>query len=509
MVKTRSSESKTAKSPRPPVVTLLGHVDHGKTSILDAIRETNVTAKEIGSMTQHIGAYQIEHKGKKITFIDTPGHEAFTQMRARGGQVCDIVILVVAANDGVKSQTRESIAHAKTAKVPIIVAINKIDLSSADPDKVKEQLVEEGVVVEDFGGDAVCVEISATKKKGLDTLLEMILLVAEMQELKSKPTAPLKGVVIESSLDAKKGPLATILVKEGTLKTGQEIVAGIVGGKVKLMTNDRGKKVAAAGPGMPVEVLGFKDILRVGDEVADKSAQKEKQKGEEEEKVVKLSEFYQKSEDSKVRVLNLVLKSDTQGTLEAIQNSLLKLETEEFQIRIIHAATGDITESDILLASVAKGIIIGFNIGISRDTEYLALCSKVEVRCYNLIFELIEDVAKALKGLLEEKEETCKGRAEVLKLFPLPSGDIVLGAAVTGGKLKVGCRVEILRESEPARSAESTASAGGEQPVYKGAIKNLKHGKDVINEAKCDTECGILLKPQFKDAKIGDIVNVL
>lgn len=508
MPKQKESKRTKMEVTRPPVVTVLGHVDHGKTSILDAIRQTSVTAKEVGSMTQHTGAYQVEHKGKKITFIDTPGHEVFTQMRARGGRVCDLVVLVVAANDGVKPQTKESIAHAKAAKVPIIVAINKIDLPSANPDRVKEQLVEEGVIVEDLGGDTVCVETSALKKKGLDNLLEMILLVAEMQELKADPKAPFLGVVIESSLEAKKGPMATILIKEGTLKIGQGVVTGTAEGKVKLMVDEWRKAQKTAGPGTPVEVLGFKEVPGIGEEVAD-AARKGELLKKAAEKPVTLSEFYQKSEDSKVKVLNLVLKSDVQGTLEAIQASLLKLETEEFQIRIIHAATGDITESDVLLAAAAKGVIIGFDVNVNRDTGYLAKCSGVEVRRYDLIFDLVEEVGKALKGLLKEEKEVCKGRAEILKLFPLPSGDVVLGAAVTGGTLKVGCRVEILRE--PARSAEGTTSAGGgeEAPVYKGKIKNLKHGKEVIEEAKCNTECGILLKPQFREVKIGDILIVL
>ncbi|MCG2686031.1 translation initiation factor IF-2 [Candidatus Parcubacteria bacterium] len=511
----------------------MGHVDHGKTSLLDAIRETNVTAKEFGGITQHIGAYQVETSHKnKITFVDTPGHEAFTAMRARGGQVADIVILVVAADEGVKPQTIEAINHAKAAAVPMIVAINKMDLPNADVAKVKQQLAEAEVAVEGWGGEVVCVEVSAKKKQNLEALLEMIGLVAEMGELKGDPQARFEGVVIESQLDPKKGPVATILVRDGTLKIGDEILGGSVAGKVKAMTDDRGERLKTAGPSVPVEVLGFKEVpeagsvLRVGvphSEVPEPKA----------EPGVTLAKLREEPGAAEAKVLNLVIKSDTVGTLEAVRVSLLKLDTEDVRLKILHAATGDVSESDVLLASVGRGIVVAFNVQVPGAAKFLARTQQVQIRTYQIIYKLIEDVEKALLGVLEEEEEQVKGRAEVLKLFPLPSGDVVLGVQVTGGALRPGNRIAVWRDqpsdsegeagvdevsekvSKPTKgvSKVSESDVAKEEkevePIYRGRIKKLKHGKEEAKVAGKDTECGILLKPQFKEVKKGDILEVV
>lgn len=483
------------KSPRPPVVTVMGHVDHGKTSLLSAIKEQDLTRKEFGGISQHIGAYQIKFKiknskfkvaeGKTITFIDTPGHAAFTQMRARGAKVTDIVILVVAANEGVKPQTKEALDHARAANVPIIVAINKIDLENADVEQVKKDLVEVGLVPEDWGGDTVTVEVSAKTKEGLGGLLEMILLVAEMQELTADVSAPFKGVVIESSLNSRRGPVATVLIKEGTLKIGEEVVSGSSSGKIKAMVDDKGQQTKEAGPSAPVEILGLDEVPEVGSEIASPS---QIQAPPPQQKVGFKSEPLNIVEGT--GVLSLVLKSDVEGTLEAISAALKKLENEEQKINILHAATGDVNESDILLAQASQALIFGFNVKASSDIKHLAATSNIEIRLYNIIYELLEDAEKALKGLLEEKkQEGTKGQAEIIKLFKLPhSGEVIIGAKITTGVVKVGDQVEVIRDGET---------------VHTGKIKSIGVESAHKKSASEGAEAGILIRPQFK-FKVGD-----
>jgi translation initiation factor IF-2 len=462
---------------RPPVVTVMGHVDHGKTSLLSAIKDVDLTRKEFGGISQHIGAYQVNLPA--ITFIDTPGHAAFTQMRARGAEVTDIIVLVVAADEGVKAQTKEALAHARAAEVPIIVAINKIDLPNANIEKTKKELVDVGLVPEDLGGDTVTVAVSAKTKKGLDQLLEMILLVAEMEELTADPNAPFAGVVIESKLDARRGPVATVLVKNGTLKVGDEVFAGETSGKVKAMINDRGQRVKEAGPSTPVEILGLGGVPTVGAEistgrvaatpwVAPKNG---------------LAKGQQLQGD--VRVLNLVLKSDVEGTLEAIRSAI-----QQSTINFIHAATGEINESDVLLAQASDALILGFNVKISPDIKHLAKISGVEVHTYNIIYELLEDVEKALQGLLEKKEEKdVRGEGEIIKLFTLPkSGDVVCGTRLDYGQIKVGDPINVLRSGEV---------------VHSGKVKSLSIESQEKKKVTAGVNVGILIKPQF-EFKVGD-----
>ncbi|HBM81215.1 MAG TPA: translation initiation factor IF-2, partial [Clostridiaceae bacterium] len=398
---------------RPPVVTIMGHVDHGKTSLLDCIRKTHVTLTEAGGITQHIGAYTVNIKGNKITFLDTPGHEAFTSMRARGAMATDVAVLVVAADDGVMPQTVEAINHAKAADVPIVVAINKIDKNNANPDKVKQELTEYGLVAEDWGGDTICVPVSAKTKQGIDTLLEMILLVAEMQELKANPNRPAKGIVIESKLDKGRGPVATVLVKNGTLKVGDPMVAGFTYGKVRAMFNDKGKSVREAGPSIPVEVLGFNEIPDAGDimyVIGDEKAAKQivqKRVDENRNKMindtnrVSLENLFSQIEEGKVKELDIIIKADVQGSVEALEQSLLKLSNENVKIKVIHGGVGAITESDVILASASNAVIIGFSVRPETKARELAEKEKVDIKTYRIIYEAINDVEAAMKGMLE------------------------------------------------------------------------------------------------------------
>lgn len=491
--------SKKNLQARPPIVTVMGHVDHGKTTLLSAIKDVDLTRKEFGGISQHIGAYQVKFKikneklkiaeEKTVTFIDTPGHQAFTQMRVRGAQVTDIVVLVVAADEGVKPQTKEALDHARAANVPIIVAINKIDLPKADIEKTKKDLVEVGLVPEERGGDTVTVEVSAKTKKNLDQLLEMILLVAEMQELKADPTAPFEGVVIESQLDAKRGPVATILVKNGTLRVGDEVFSGRTSGKVKAMIGDKGQRIKEAGPSTPVEVLGLSGVPEVGSGI---SSRPPVEPPPEPRKNKLQSEALQYVEGT--RVLNIVLKSDVEGTLEAIRSALQKLETSNQKTKFIHAATGDISESDVLLAQASGALILGFNVRISPDIKHLAKTSGVAVRLYNVIYELLEDTEKALQGLLERKEEKdVKGEGEIIKLFTLPeSGDVIAGTRITYGSIRVGDKVNLVRDGEV---------------VHSGKVKSLQVKTKEKRQVSEGVEVGILIKPQFK-FKVGDKLAV-
>lgn len=488
---------------RPPVVTVMGHVDHGKTRLLDAIRKTNVMAGEAGGITQHIGAYQVESNGHKITFLDTPGHEAFTAMRARGAQVTDIAILVVAADDGVMPQTLEAINHARAAGVPIVVAINKIDKPDANPDRVKQQLAEVGLVVEEWGGDTVSVEVSARENKGISKLLENLLVVTEMEELKADPHRPAEGVVIEANMDKTKGPLATVLVHNGTLRVGDIIVVGDIWGKIKAMFNSEGKQVRRAEPSTPVEILGLGVVPPVGDNfiaVAGEPQARalvEKRKSEAAQKqgsarAVSLTNLMEQVSAGKVKELNVILKADVQGSIEPIKNSLEQLTTDELKVRVLHSGTGVITENDVMLALASSGIIIGFNTDAEAGAKRLAEREGISIRNYNVIYNLVDDVAKALKGLLTpSRVEVIMGRAEVRAVFPTSKKQKAAGVYVTEGKISRGSSLRVKRKNEIVK--ESTA-------------ESLRRFKEDVTEAAAGYECGVVVK-DFDEFQVGDILE--
>lgn len=488
---------------RPPVVTVLGHVDHGKTSLLDAIRHASVTAGEFGGITQHIGAYQVTLNDKVITFIDTPGHAAFTAMRARGAQVTDIAILVVAADDGVMPQTREAIDHAKAAGVPIIVALNKIDRPEANPDRIKQQLAEHELVPEDWGGDTMVVPVSATEKTGLDDLLEAILLHAEMLELTADPAAEPKGVVIESRLEKGKGAIATVLVQNGTLKAGAAVVIGSTHGKIRSMTDEKGQRVPKAGPGTPVEISGLANVPNAGDtlaaaadERAARQVAEQRQTRERDERLVALSrvsldDLYRKLSEGETKELAVLLKCDVDGSAEAIRQSLADLGTKEVAVNVVQSAVGTVGENDVLLASASKAIIIAFNVRVEKEAYVAAERERVEIRQYNIIYELLDDVRKAMAGLLEpEKKEEVTGHAEVRALFKTPSG-IVAGCYVTDGKMQRGTFARVLRNK---------------QQVFQGRLDSLRHFKDDVREMAAGFECGIQFD-SFNDIQEGDVIE--
>ncbi len=482
---------------RPPIVTVMGHVDHGKTSILDAFRKTNVTAKEFGGITQHIGAYQIEHNSKKITFIDTPGHAAFSQMRSRGGKVADIVILVVAADAGVQAQTKEAIAHAKASGGTIVVAINKIDLPAADAQKAKQQLAQEDILVEDWGGNIVAVEVSAKTGKGLTELLDVIQLIADMQEIKARPEGALEAIIIEAKMDKKKGALVNVIVKDGTLKVGDEVYASGKSAKIKSLMNDRGQILKQALPGDPVEILGFKDIPSVGDTIVLKGSG--------------LEEFSESTDKIEIvgkntkKTINLILKADTSGTLEAVKSTLSNLVTSnvnaDYSIKFLLTSTGEISDSDVLLAQSTHGLIVGFNLKVAPSIDDLAESKGVFVKVYKTIYELVDDVKDILEGKAVSDEQKIKGRAVIQKLFKLPSGDMVLGCKVLAGSLKNTSRISIYSKNPSELGSEDI-------PLYSGNIKTLKRGRDDINVVGKDNECGVLLKPDFLEAKEGYFIEV-
>jgi translation initiation factor IF-2 len=493
-----------ALKPRPPVVTVLGHVDHGKTSLLDAIRQTNVTAQEAGGITQHIGAYQVELGGRKITFIDTPGHEAFTAMRARGAQVTDIAVLVVAADDGVMPQTVEAINHARAAKVPIVVAINKIDKANAQPDRVKQELAQQGLVPEEWGGDTVTVEISALRKQGIQELLEMILLVADMRELKANPDRAAKGTVIEARLDKGRGPVATVLVEKGTLRVGDAIVAGEVSGKVRAMVDDQGKSVDVAGPSMPVEVLGFSEVPQAGDVLhvvpEDKLAKQlaarrsERKRAEEAQgaRSVSLEALFGKIREGEVKELNLIIKADVQGSVEALRRSLENLSTDEVKVNVIHSGVGAITESDVMLASTSGAIIIGFQVRPDVNARKMAERDGVDIRLYRIIYDATSDVKSAMEGLLEpEKREVTVGKADVMATFRVPKIGVVAGCKVSEGKISRDSLVRVIRDNVV---------------VHEGRIESLKRFKDDVSEVAAGYECGIGIAG-FQDIREGDLIE--
>ncbi|OGO33226.1 MAG: translation initiation factor IF-2 [Chloroflexi bacterium RBG_16_56_11] len=489
---------------RPPVVTVMGHVDHGKTKLLDAIRQTNVVDSEAGGITQHIGAYQATIDGEKITFLDTPGHEAFTAMRAHGANITDITILVVAADDGVMPQTLEAINHARAAGVPIIVAINKIDKENANPNMVKQQLTEAGLVIEEWGGDVLSVEISAKEKKGIDKLLESILLVAEMEDLKANPDQPAAGVVIEAEMDKTMGPLATVLMKAGTLKEGDTVVVGTTWGRVRAMFNDLGKRIKKAEPSMPAEVLGLNDVPQVGDNLIAVTDERHAQallarnqaaaemEASRTAKAISLNTIFDQINAGKVKELNVILKTDVQGSIEPIRGSLERLGTDKVKVRIIHSGTGDITESDVMLASASKGLIIGFNAGTTEGARRLAGAAGVDIRNYNIIYTLTDDVTKALKGMLEPTyTEVIEGKAEVRAVFTASKGAKAAGVMVTDGKVVRNALVRVRR---------------GKEVLADSSVGSLKRFKDDAREVAAGYECGVGVK-DFNDFQVGDILE--
>jgi translation initiation factor IF-2 len=501
-IKKQVKEEKSSDlQPRPPVITIMGHVDHGKTRLLDAIRQANVMDSEAGGITQHIGAYQVEIDGRKLTFLDTPGHEAFTAMRARGAQVTDVAVLVVAADDGVMPQTIEAINHAKAAGVPILVAINKIDKESANPDQVKQQLAANGLVVEEWGGDVIAVPVSAREKKGIPELLENILLLAEMEDLKANPNKSATGVVIEAEMDKNRGPLATVLVQNGTLKPGDIVVVGNTWGKVKAMFSDKGKQIRKAEPSVPTEILGLNEVPQVGDAfvvVADEARartliqSRQLQQKQKEAKGLRLDTFFDEISAGKVKELNIILKTDVQGSVEPIKNSLEKLGSQEVQVRIIHSSTGNITEGDVMLALASEGLIIGFNTDVETGARRLADSKGVDIRVYNVIYGLIDDVEKALKGLLEPTiVEVIEGRAEVRQVFPAGKGAKVAGSYVTEGKISRNSSLRVIRKGKV---------------VADTAVISMRRFKDDVKEVATGFECGIGLK-DFNDIQVGDILE--
>ena len=489
--------------PRPPVITVMGHVDHGKTSLLDAIRKTNVTSREAGGITQHIGAYKVNYQGKQIVFLDTPGHEAFTAMRARGAQVTDVAILVVAADDGVMPQTIEAINHAKAAKVPIIVAINKIDRPGANPDHVKQQLAEHELIPEDWGGDTIMVPVSAHQKTGISDLLEMILLVAEMQELKANPNLPAHGTIIEAQLDKGRGPVATVLVQRGTLHIGDTIIAGTSYGKVRAMINDRGEKVKKALPSTPVEVLGLNDVPAAGDildstdektarGVAEKRIAKKKEEEIKLNSKVSLDDLFQRIKEGEIKELNIVVKADVQGTIEALKASLEKIKNDEVKVAVVHAGVGAITESDVMLASAANALIIGFNVRPDANARKAAETEKVDVRTYRVIYDAINDVEAAIKGMLAPKfKEVIQGRVEIRQMITISKLKIA-GCYVVEGKVTNSSKVRVVRDGIV---------------VHEGVIESLRRFKDDVKEVAQGYECGITLE-KFSDLKEGDVFEV-
>lgn len=489
---------------RPPVVTIMGHVDHGKTSLLDAIRSSRVTAGEAGGITQHIGAYTVDVNGESITFLDTPGHEAFTAMRSRGAQVTDVVILVVAADDGIMPQTIEAINHAKAAEVPIIVAVNKIDLPDANPDRVKQELTEYGLVCEDWGGDTIVVPVSARTHQGLDTLLEMVLLVAEVQDLKANPNRLAKGAIVEAKLDKGRGPVATVLIQNGTLEVGQTVIAGMASGRIKAMLNDRGQRVQKATPSMPVEVLGFDVVPEAGETMyAVETSALTRQIVEERKNRIKiektkatskvsLDDLFDQINEGQIKELNLIVKADVQGSVEAVQSSLEKLSNEEVRVKCIHGGVGAITSTDILLASASNAIIIGFNVRPDASARTQAEKDGVDIRLYRIIYQAIEDIEKAMKGMLEPVfEEVVLGHAEVRETFKVSAIGTIAGCMVQDGKLLRNCEVRLLRDNVV---------------VYEGHLASLKRFKDDVKEVVSGFECGLSLE-NYNDIKIGDVVE--
>ena len=499
-----SEDTEEELQARPPVIVVMGHVDHGKTSLLDAVRSTNVIEGEAGGITQAIGAYKVEVNGREITFLDTPGHEAFTAMRARGAQVTDIAILVVAANDGVMPQTIEAINHAKAANIPIIVAVNKIDVEGADVEKVKRELTEYGLVPEEWGGDTVFVPISAKKKQNIDTLLEMVLLVADMKELKANPNKQAKGTVIEARLDKSKGPIATMLVQRGTLDVGDTIVVGSVIGRIRNMRNDKGQIVKKAGPSTPVEISGLTEVPEAGEtfyEVKDEKAAKhliERRKRQAREKAmnatsaVSLDDLFSQIEKGNLKQLNLIVKADVQGSVEAVKQAVEKLSNDEVKVKVIHANVGAVTETDVTLAKVSNAIIIAFNVRPEAMAKSAADKDNVEIKMYSVIYNAIEDIEAAMKGMLDPVfKEVIIGTAEVRQTFKVSNVGTIAGCYVTDGKIARNSIVRVIRENIV---------------IHEGKLVSLKRFKDDAKEVAKSYECGIQIE-DYNDIKEGDIIE--
>ncbi len=490
--------------PRAPVVTIMGHVDHGKTSLLDAIRQSNVSESEAGNITQHIGAYHVTLEGGSVVFLDTPGHAAFTAMRARGAQATDIVVLIVAADDGVMPQTIEAINHAKAAKVPIVVAINKIDVPGARPDYIKQQLSEHELIPEEWGGQTICVETSATEGTGIDFLLEMLLLEAALLELKANPDKPARGVVIEAEVDKERGTVATVLVQSGTLTVGDFFVSGRYSGKVRAMIDDLGKRMKQAGPSTPVEVLGFTGVPEAGDKFYVVTSEKDARAISETrldqyrtEKLgtnshVSLENLYQQIQEGEIKELNVVLKGDVQGSVQAVASSLLELSTDEVKINIIHQAVGGISETDILLASASDAIVVGFNVHPTTEAVQSKEMEGIDVRTYNVIYNLISYIRSAMEGLLDpEVREVVIGRAEVRELFKVPRLGLVAGSYVNWGRISYNQPLRILRDN---------------RLIHEGKVNSLRRFKENVNEVQANYECGIGIE-EFNDLQVGDVLE--
>ncbi|MBI2856365.1 MAG: translation initiation factor IF-2, partial [Chloroflexi bacterium] len=488
-----------------PVVTILGHVDHGKTTLLDAIRESKIAEGEVGGITQHIGAYQVEYKGEKITFLDTPGHEAFTAMRARGARATDIAVLVVAADDGVMPQTIEAINHAKAAGVPIVVAINKMDVPGADIDRVKRQLVENELVIEEWGGDVIAVPISAKQRQGIDDLLENILVVAEVSELKANPHRPATGVIVEAQMDKSKGPLATVLVQTGTLHVGDTVVVGNTWGRVKAMLSESGRRVKAADPSTPVEVLGLAHLPMAGDilevlpnEKAAKDLVQERQQRQARERQTMTSPTL---EEAAIRIgtgeltdLKLIIKTDVQGSVDAVRGSLEKLSTEKAKVNILHATSGTINESDVMLAAASKAVVIGFTTRVEQGARHLADSEKVDIRLYDIIYRLVEDVQRALEGLVKPAtQEVVEGHGEVRVVFSMGRRGKIAGVYWTDGRITRNSTVRVLRKGDV---------------VHQGNVSSLRHFKDDVREMTAGFECGVAVEG-FNDFQEGDSLEAL
>ncbi|OAB41378.1 translation initiation factor IF-2 [Paenibacillus glacialis] len=489
---------------RPPVVTIMGHVDHGKTTLLDAIRSSNVTSGEAGGITQHIGAYQVEINNKKITFLDTPGHEAFTAMRARGAQVTDITIIVVAADDGVMPQTVEAISHAKAAELPIIVAVNKIDKPGADPDKVKQELTEYGLVPEEWGGDTIFVNVSAKQRTGLEDLLEMILLVAEMNEYKANPDKRARATVLEAELDKGRGPVARVLVQHGTLRVGDAFVAGNCFGRIRAMVNDKGRRLKEAGPSTPVEITGLTEVPQAGDpfmvfederkarSIADKRSITQRQSDMGSNVRVTLDDLFQHIKDGEIKGLNVIIKGDVQGTVEALKSSLEKIEVEGVRVKILHSGAGAITESDIILAAASSAIVIGYNVRPDNQAALTAAQEKVDIRLHRVIYNVIEEIEQAMKGMLDPiYKENIIGHAEVRSVFTITKVGTVSGCMVTSGKITRNAELRLIRNSIV---------------IHEGKIDSLKRFKDDAKEVAQGYECGITLA-SYNDVKEGDVIE--
>jgi len=503
-----SDDDESLQRSRPPIVTVMGHVDHGKTLLLDRIRETNVVAGEAGGITQHIGAYQVEKEGRTITFIDTPGHEAFTAMRARGAEVTDIAVLVVAADDGVMPQTVEALNHAKAADVPIVVAINKVDRENADPNRVRQQLSELGLVPEEWGGDTIMVEMSALQNLGVDDLLEQLILVADVEELTANPEGRARGSVLEANLDIGRGPVATVLVEAGTLRVGDHLVAGAAWGRVRALIDDLGDNIKEAAPSMPVQVLGLSDVPRAGDEfrvtsdlstartIGETREQRYRTQGYNPTPSAtpgaKLEDIFEQIQRGEAAVLNLIVKADVQGSLEALTESLRKLEREDVKLSFVHRAVGGISQYDVDLAAASNATIIGFNVRPDRKVRELAEAADVEIRTYEIIYKVIEEIQAAMLGMLApEFEEVVTGDAEVREIFRVPRIGAIAGCYVTNGVITRGSKVRFLREGTI---------------IWRGAINSLRRFKDDVREVQAGFECGIGLS-DFQDLHSGDVIE--